>query len=137
MSGLSEADKQWIRDEIKRQLQEFRTESQEQARALVSVNSGQIVKMVEEASQRVFDSVVAYVDEEVQPQINHVQAQIDYKLEDGEGYTDAYRRAVERNANPHIGRITDGRADKRVITPEIRTFFTPDNSEAEDDSISD
>jgi hypothetical protein len=80
-----------------------------------------------EVQKSVYNKVMTEINTNVMPKVERVMDRINYHMEDGDAVVDSYRREVEKQSNPGIKRITDGKKDDRIITAHVRTFFGEDN----------
>ncbi len=74
----------------------------------------------------VYRQVINEINEKVVPKVDNMMQWVNYKTRDEDETVDSYRRAVERQANPELRMLTDGKHDGRIISPYVRTFFGDD-----------
>ncbi len=74
----------------------------------------------------VYRQVINEINEKVVPKVDNMMQWVNYKTRDEDETIDSYRRAVERQANPELRMLTDGKHDGRIISPYVRTFFGED-----------
>lgn len=89
----------------------------------------QLVAVIESQSARVYDQVVADINETIVPQVNNMVEWVNHNMQDGNETVDRFRRAVEsqHRLDPRIMLLTDGKRDDRIISPHVRTFFSNDD----------
>lgn len=71
----------------------------------------------------VYERVIGEINEKVVPKVDNMMQWVNYKTRDEDVTVDLYRRAVEHQSTADRRAITDGKNDKRIITPHVRTFF--------------
>lgn len=98
--------------------------------AIVKKNTKELVLAVgQQVQNTVYNRVLGEINEKIVPQVNNMVQWVNYNMQDGGEVIDSYRRAVEHQnrLDPTINLLTDGKDDKRVISPHVRTFFGEDD----------
>ncbi len=74
----------------------------------------------------VYREVIEELNEKVVPQVTQMVNYVNYSLQDGQEIVDEHRSKLEtqlNNLDPNIKLITDGRNDKRILSPYVRTVW--------------
>lgn len=105
---------------------------------IVKQTTRELVAVVgQQVTNTVYNKVIGEINEKIVPKVNNMVQYVNYQLQDGAEIVTDYRRAVETQANknlqPGVKMLTDGKVDKRVISEHVRTFFSDNESDEDDD----
>ena len=103
-------------------------------RAIARVDGGradssrELATMTKDITVAVYDKVLCEINQTLVPQINQMGRWVNFNMQDGDQLVDIYRRRVEHQSSGNTKMLTaGGSADKRVISPHIRTMFGEDS----------
>lgn len=134
---------QFVREEIRVAIDKLRDElvaiitERDDARAAndkqLVVSTKQTMALIGEKIQSdVTADIMHSINTNLMPKVNQAMQWVNYNMEDGSAVVDKYRRAVESKQFGDELAITDGSQDKRIISQNVRTYFS-DSSDSSDE----
>jgi hypothetical protein len=134
---------QFVREEIRVAINNLRDEivaiitERDDARAAndkqLVVSTKQTMALIGEKIQSdVTADIMHSINTNLMPKVNQAMQWVNYNMEDGSAVVDKYRRAVESKQFGDDLAITDGSQDKRIISQNVRTYFS-DSSDSSDE----
>jgi len=123
-----------LRDELVTMISEreaTREAAQEKNDLQLQLTTKQTMALVgEKIHADVYADVMHEINTNIAPKVNQAMQWINYNMEDGNATVDSYRRKVEeQNSNTRL--ITDGSNDRRIISENVRTYFSDSSSSDE------
>jgi hypothetical protein len=97
----------------------------------LSATQDMVLDMGNKVQNVVYNRVIAAINTEIMPKVNNLAQWANYQFQDCDELVDNYRRGVEAQSREegNIARITDGRKDKTIISPHVRTLWDDDDSD--------
>ena len=134
---------QFVREEIRVAIDKLRDElvaiitERDDTRAAndkqLVVSTKQTMALIGEKIQSdVTADIMHSINTNLMPKVNQAMQWVNYNMEDGSAVVDKYRRAVESKQFGDELAITDGSQDKRIISQNVRTYFS-DSSDSSDE----
>lgn len=125
--------REWIRSEIseqiKQQIAQLRGELQVMIKETVKAeletkkmdtSNLALMKLSDDVTNAATIKVMGEINTKVLPKINNIVQWVGHQLQDGNEMVNEYRRDITR---ADIMYLTDGKIDRTMITPHVRTMF--------------
>jgi len=101
----------------------------EQKKMMIAISRQVCEKMCNQVSEVVYNRIVDEIDTKIMPQVNNMVEWVNYNMEDGGIVVDKFRREVEKQSSGETKFLTDGKNQKNIISPYVRTMFADNSSE--------
>lgn len=95
-----------------------------------------IMEAGRQITNTVYSQIISEINEKIVPKVNNMVEYVSYQMQDGGETVLDYRKEVEKQVNknlqPDIKAITDGREHKQIISEHVRVFYGDDSDSEED-----